>query len=509
MAEPGGPGNPGESQRHYRAPCPGCGAPVEFRSAQSTHAVCPYCQSTVVREGEQLSRIGKMAELFDDFSPLQLFAAGRIQGRHFTLVGRLQYAYAEGRWTEWVAQLDGAGQGETPEDRIGTLSEDNGAFVFSLPYALQRTPPEADDLRVGMTTAIDGRPFTVSSNQEVWLHAAQGELSHLPGLGERLRMVELRNDEGLVLSLDYGSAPPTASLGRSVQLADLQLSGLRDASDKEEKGGRNFSCPNCGAPVHVDLESSKSVTCGQCRSIIDLSAGLGAELKFATQDEPVRPLIPLGSKGQFNGSAWQVVGFQHRVGQEPGDDEQFGWSEYLLFNRKKGFCFLVDASDGWSLVAPTTGAPKMAGNANSATYLGKTYHKLYAYNAETTYVAGEFYWQVARGQKSFNRDFGLGKALLSSESTPQELTWSSGDRLDSAAVAQAFGMQAQAARFRRDEVKPFTAAPSLSIGTIIVIVVLILIMLSLLSTCSGSGSGGSYRSSGGSYGGYSSGGSHK
>ena len=59
-------------QRAYRAPCPGCGAPVEFRSAQSTHAVCPYCQSTVVRDGDTLSRIGKMAELFDDFSPLQL-----------------------------------------------------------------------------------------------------------------------------------------------------------------------------------------------------------------------------------------------------------------------------------------------------------------------------------------------------------------------------------------------------------------------------------------------------
>ena len=39
-------------QRAYRAACPGCGAPVSFRSAQSSHAVCGYCQSTVVRNGE-------------------------------------------------------------------------------------------------------------------------------------------------------------------------------------------------------------------------------------------------------------------------------------------------------------------------------------------------------------------------------------------------------------------------------------------------------------------------
>ena len=48
------------AQRFYRAPCPACGAPVEFKSAQSTYAICAYCHSTVVREGEVLKRIGKI-----------------------------------------------------------------------------------------------------------------------------------------------------------------------------------------------------------------------------------------------------------------------------------------------------------------------------------------------------------------------------------------------------------------------------------------------------------------
>ena len=80
-------------QRAYRAPCPGCGAPVEFRSAQSTHAVCGFCQSTVVRSGDTLARVGKMAELFDDHSPLQLMASGTWNKKSFTLIGRLQYKY--------------------------------------------------------------------------------------------------------------------------------------------------------------------------------------------------------------------------------------------------------------------------------------------------------------------------------------------------------------------------------------------------------------------------------
>lgn len=486
-------------ERAYRAPCPGCGAPVEFRSAQSAFAVCPYCQSTVVRQGDTLARIGKMAELFEDFSPLQLFAAGRIQDKSFTLVGRLQYSYAGGRWTEWIAALDGG---------TGTLSEDNGAFVFSLPLALQQPAPPPDALRVGATTAFNGQSYTVASNEQVSLVSAQGELPRLPELGQPFAVVELRNDKGLVLSLDYATEPPTASLGRSVQLEDLQLTGLRSESAKDEKG-RGFNCPNCGSPVSVNFENSKSITCGSCNSLIDLTQGIGGELKHVEQTEPVRPLIALGTLGQLQGVHWQVVGFQHRMGVEPGDDEHFGWDEYLLYNKKRGFSFLVDAEDGWSLVRPTTGAPKMASsNATTASYLGKTYQQQYAYEAETTYVAGEFYWKVERGQKTSNRDFAAGKSLLSMERSANELTWSSGDRLDSAAVAAAFKLDAKKEMFKRSDAAPLSAASGLGCGTIILIAVVIIILLIILSTCS-SASGGSSRGSGGSYGGYSSGGGHK
>jgi ribosomal protein S27E len=488
------------SQRYYRAPCPGCGAPVEFRSAQSTHAVCAYCQSTVVRQGETLARIGKMAELFDDFSPLQLFAAGRIQNQPFTLVGRLQYGYEGGRWTEWIAQLDG--------ERTGILSEDNGAYVFSLPFALERPAPPAADLRVGMTTAFNGQSYTVASNEQVRLVSAQGELPRLPELGAPFPVVELRNDKGLVLSLDYDTHPPGAFLGRSVALEELQLTGLRDESSKEEKG-RSFNCPNCGAPVTVNLADSKSITCGSCKSIIDLAQGVGGELKYATQNEPVQPLIALGSIGQLQGVTWQVVGFQHRMGVAPGDDEHFGWGEYLLYNKKRGFSFLVDAEDGWSMVRPATGAPVVSEGGQAARYLGHVYRQQYAYEAETTYVLGEFYWKVERGQKTSNRDYaGPGGAMLSMERSATELTWSSGSKIDSAAVAAAFKLDAKKEMFKRADAAPLSAASSLGCGTIILIVVVIIILLIILSTCTSSSGSGS-RSSGGSYGGYSSGGGHK
>ncbi|WP_296448142.1 DUF4178 domain-containing protein [Rhodoferax sp. UBA5149] len=483
------------SQRIYWAPCPGCGAPVEFRSAQSTHAVCAYCQSTVMRNGETLARIGKMAELFDDHSPLQLMVRGSWNNKAFTLVGRLQYKYGEGTWTEWHAVLD--------DGSSAYLSEDNGAYVFSTPLASQRELPEAAHFRVGGTTAINGQSFSVASNQQVALISAQGELPRLPELGKPFAMVELRSQgsgsigrEESVLSIDYGSRPPSVSIGKPVLLDELKLSGLRDESVKDEKG-RQFNCPQCGAPVAVLLASSKSISCASCHSLIDMSQGVGAELKHAIQDEPVAPLIALGTIGRLQGLDWQVVGFQHRMGNDPGDpsdpDEQFGWEEYLLYNARRGFTFLVDSTEGWSVVKPTTGAPVMSENGRTATYLGTHYQLKESYNAETTYVAGEFYWQVSRGQKTSNRDFASGKSLLSLEQSANEVTWSVGSQMESDAVAKAMGF-----------------------GTVVVLFLILLLFLFLISRCSrcdpateNCSASSSARSSGGSFGGFSSGGGHK
>lgn len=502
----------GRPQRAYSAACPGCGAPVEFRSAQSTHAVCGFCKSTVVRTGDVLSRIGKMAELFDDFSPLQLQASGIYLGKKFTLVGRLQYKYGDGTWTEWYAAFD------DPDQGVGFLSEDNGAYVFTLPVTLQRAVPAADQFRVGATTAIGGESFSVASNQDVALMSAQGELPWLPALGQPFAMVELRSADGEVISIDYGAVAgggaPELSRGKAVLLDDLKLTGLRDDSSKEGIG-QQFACPNCGAQVAVALASSKSITCAACNSIIDLSQGIGADLKHAIQNEPVELLIPLGSTGQLQGAAWQVVGFQHRMGNEPGDDEHFGWSEYLLYNRKRGFAFLVDAEDGWSLVKPVTGAPTYKPGALSATYLNTRYELQSTYSAETNYVAGEFYWQVERGEKTANIDFANGRALLSREEARSEVTWSSGSKVEAQMVATAFKLDGKKELFKRADAQPFSAASSVSITTIVVVFAAILFLLLVLGRCSRCNpnvencSSSSSRTSGGSFGGGSSGGGHK
>ena len=133
-------------------PCPGCGAPVEFKSAQSTHAVCGYRQSTVVRSGDVLTRLGKMAERSTTTARCSFLPAGASpsMARSSPSPDRPPAVQkATGVWTEWVAFLkDGS---------TASLGEDNGAYVFTRKIDPGRELPEASRFRLGATTAINGK----------------------------------------------------------------------------------------------------------------------------------------------------------------------------------------------------------------------------------------------------------------------------------------------------------------------------------------------------------------
>lgn len=65
----------------FRATCPNCGAPIAFRSAELPVKVCDYCHSSVLRTDAGLQAIGKVAEVPDDVSPLQLGVRGKDGAR--------------------------------------------------------------------------------------------------------------------------------------------------------------------------------------------------------------------------------------------------------------------------------------------------------------------------------------------------------------------------------------------------------------------------------------------
>jgi hypothetical protein len=435
-----------EPQRAWRAACPNCGAPVEFRSAASASAVCGYCRSTLVRDGESLRRIGRSAEIFDDFSPLQLGVSGALDGVGFTLVGRVQFGTEDGPWNEWHALFDNG--------RDGWLSEDNGRYVFAFdaPPPDDAPPPQAlSALRPATTLGIDGRPWSVASVVSAHVIAAEGELLEPPPADRAIAIVDLRNAAGEVGTLDdAASASVHWSIGRSVALATLALAGLRDVQEKTLKA-QGLPCPQCGAPLPVTLSTSLSVVCASCKAVVDLARTAAAELPFFAQVNPHEPQIPIGTTGHLTmpwmpATAppldWQVVGYQERLSVAQGGGASEGWREYLLYNRLEGFTFLVDTNEGWSLVRVLTGAPVVQGA--QAFSEGITYGYRSGYDSVVTYVLGEFYWKVEANQATRHHEFlayaGNRPLYLSQESTPHETTWSAGAAIPPGAVAAVFGL---------------------------------------------------------------------
>ena len=542
------------SQRAYRAACPNCGAPVDFRSAASAFAVCSFCKSTIVREGDALRRIGQSAELFDDHSPLQLGAAGTYQGSAFTLVGRLQYRYADGTWNEWHALFDEAA------GKTAWLSEDNGRYVFAFDAPLDIAVPPNVAMKPGAQYIINGQGWSVASVTPTRLIAAQGELPYKPNLDRGFLVCDLRSTRGEVGTLDYADpAKPRWSIGRSVAISELAMTGLAEGgggagggSEKTLKG-RSLQCPNCGAALEVKLATTQSIVCHQCHSVVDVSQGVGGDLQHYTQENGLEPLLPLGSVGTltFGGKKelpWQVVGYVERCEvPESSDDEKTFWREYLLYHRTEGFAFIVDADDGWSWTVPITGVPQLSGDI--ARYEGASYRKLYDYTGQITYVLGEFYWQLTRNQRTDNTDFqGTGSASskrLNRERTAsgsgseatQEIVWSAGETMPADVIMKAFRLAPEkSAALQRD------AAPTALKGSLLAKIIFwafIVFVLLLLFRCGSSGGGpvdctntlntfgqasqeyqnclnsqrsggsGAYRTGGGSFGGFSSGGGHK
>src|SRR6202521_2148646 len=113
-----------------QANCPACGAPVSFKTGSSIVVVCEFCQSVVARTDRALEDLGKVAELVDTGSPLDVGLKGKHHGVGFELTGRAQLGHeAGGVWDEWYAAF--------ADGRWGWLAEAQGRFYFTF----QQRPP--------------------------------------------------------------------------------------------------------------------------------------------------------------------------------------------------------------------------------------------------------------------------------------------------------------------------------------------------------------------------------
>lgn len=208
---------------------------------------------------------------------------------------------------------------------------------------------------------------------------------------------------------------------------------------------RGLNCPSCGAAIVLrGFAWTQTVACESCGAVLDAKDPSFRVLHEARLRLRVRPLIPLGTRGEWRGAPYEVIGFQQRTITADGTD--YSWREYLLFNPYRGFRYLTEYDGHWNDVVPIPGLPVVAGHIGQsvitahASFEGARYRLFQTAQARTTFVIGEFPWEVRQGDTTEVRDYVAPPRALSAESTSDETTWSLGTYVDGAAVWRAFGL---------------------------------------------------------------------
>jgi hypothetical protein len=411
------------------ANCPNCGAPVTFRWAGAVQTTCPFCRSILVRHDLDLEKVGQVAEVPPVTSPIRIGAGGRFRDRAFEVVGRIVYEYERGTWSEWHLGFADGGS--------GWLSDAVGEYAVSFRNDRHGPLPAADTLTPGQPMNRGGTLFQVTTLTRAHYRAVEGELPFEYWNGSDSVFVDLRAPDARFSTLDYSDPEPVLYDGEMVGWDDLNLWGLADETEEAPRvgGTKGLNCRNCGNAITLrDPENTVNVVCDACGTLLDATSPNGKVLQTYASKVTVKPLIAMGAEGTLHGHPWQVIGFQQRTIRVEG--QSYSWREYLLRNPQQGYRYLTEYDGHWSDVAPLRGVPKVRSGA--AEYQGTTFKHFQTAGAATSFVLGEFPWQVRVGDKVTATDYVAPPRMLSLEKTDDEETWSAGEYVAPERVWEAF-----------------------------------------------------------------------
>jgi hypothetical protein len=429
-----------------------------FKTGSGVVVICEFCNSVVARTDRGIEDLGKVSDVTDSGSPLEVNLRGVYLGVAFGLTGRAQLQHAAGGfWDEWYAAFE--------DGRWGWLAEAQGRFylTFQIEVPSPNALPTFDSLQLGQPVwAIPAQPPPVVAEKgTARMLAAEGEIPYLLTPGETYAYADLSGQAGVFGTLDYGEHPPHVFVGREVTLAELGLADARRATEHEARRveASQLSCPHCGGPLELCApDRTERVGCPNCGSLLDASKGRLSYLKTLERKGPGKS-IPLGGTAEFEGRTFQVIGFMVRSVEFDG--VRYFWQEYLLYEPAIGFRWLVESDGHWSYVTPVAPGEVVEAGAG-VLYGGRRFKMFQDAAARVEYVEGEFYWKVEAGEQTRASDYVSPPLMLSKEIpiaprgkrdaiSAEEINWSLGTYTPIKEIER---------KFKVDLASPRTVAPN-------------------------------------------------
>ena len=200
------------------ANCPNCGAPIRFRWSSAVQTVCEFCRSILVRRDVNLEKVGTVADLPADASPIQIATEGIFHNRPFVVIGRILYEYEQGGWNEWhVVFSDGVS---------GWLSDAQLQYAVSFLVPMQGLPP-AESLSRGQQFRWNNALYEVTCLTRAHYRGVEGELPFEYWDKEEVLFADLGTHGVGFATLDYSDPEPLLFLGEPVEFDALRLKNLR------------------------------------------------------------------------------------------------------------------------------------------------------------------------------------------------------------------------------------------------------------------------------------------
>jgi hypothetical protein len=201
------------------ANCPQCGAKIEFRWSGAVQTTCEFCQSILIRSDMDVQKVGVVADLPLDASPIQINTEGVWQNRAFTVVGRIIYEHSAGLWNEWhLLFTDGTS---------GWLSDAQLEWAITFLHNVTISGAEQYRITVGQKYKWNEVEYEVTARTMAKYRGVEGQLPFAYWDKESVQFIDLRTQGALFATIDFSENPGIVFLGQFVEFEQLQLKNLK------------------------------------------------------------------------------------------------------------------------------------------------------------------------------------------------------------------------------------------------------------------------------------------
>lgn len=202
------------------ANCPNCGAPITFLWSSAVQTTCEFCRSILVRHDIDLEKVGEVADLPPDSSPIQIGTEGIYDKKAFVAIGRIVYEWEQGGWNEWHIMFN--------DGKSGWLSDAQLEYAVSFLAEPPSKLPESKTVVTDQKFQWSGVAYQVTSVTRAHYKGVQGELPFEYWDKDDVTFADLRTETGQFATIDYSEDDkPLLFIGKAVEFDELKMKNLR------------------------------------------------------------------------------------------------------------------------------------------------------------------------------------------------------------------------------------------------------------------------------------------